>query len=352
MLERSLVLAREAGLEEHVIWVLTHLAWSALRQRDYAAGLRYLDSGLRGASEHGWELARGYQLACRAQIELELGQWEEATDTAALVLREPRRSRVPRIVALCVTARIRARRGDPEVGPLLDEAASLAARGLELQAEAPVAVARAETLWLSGVSAEVEQVTARALGLAGLRRADWLTSQLLAWRRRAGIVDQDPEAHVTGPYASELAGDWCGAAAQWRQLGCPYEAALALGEADDLNTSRQALDELRAMGAMSAEATVARRLRERGAPLPRGPRANTRANPSGLTARELEVLALLAEGLRNAEIADRLFVSAKTVDHHVSAILRKLGARNRSEATVKASTLGLNASTWKPSGLR
>ena len=103
MLERSLVLAREAALEEHVIWVLTHLAWSALRRRDYAAGLRYLDSGLRGASEHGWELARGYQLACRAQIELELGQWEEATDTAALVLREPRRSRVPRIVALCVT---------------------------------------------------------------------------------------------------------------------------------------------------------------------------------------------------------------------------------------------------------
>ena len=150
---------------------------------------------------------------------------------------------------------------------------------------------------------------------------------------------------MTGPYAAELAGDWCGAAAQWRRLGCPYEAALALGEADDLNASRQALDELRAMGAKSAEATVARRLRERGGRLPRGPRANTRANPSGLTAREVEVLALLAEGLRNAEIADRLFVSAKTVDHHVSAILRKLGARNRSEATVKASTLGLNAPT-------
>ncbi len=345
MLERSLVLAGEAGLDEHAVWVLTYLARSAQRGRDYAAGLTYLDSALRHASERGMELARGYQLACRAQIEFELGRWAEATDTAALVLREPRRSRVPRIVALCVTARIRARRGDPEVGPLLDEAASLAARGLELQAEAPVAIARAETLWLTGVSAEVEQVTARALGLARLREADWLTSQLLAWRRRAGIVDQDPEAHVTGPYVSELAGDWCGAAAQWQQLGCPYEAALALGEADDLNTSRQALDELRAMGANSAEAAVARRLRERGGRLPRGPRANTRANPSGLTARELEVLALLAEGLRNAEIADRLFVSAKTVDHHVSAILRKLGARNRSEATVKASTLGLNART-------
>ena len=264
MLERSLALAREAGLDEDVIWVLTRLARSAQRRRDYAAGLRYLDSGLRHASERGWELARGYQLACRAQIELELGQWAAATDTAALVLREPRRSRLPRIAALCVTARIRARRGDPEVGPLLDEAASLAARGLELQAEAPVAVARAETLWLSGESVEVEQVTARALGLARLRGADSLTSELLAWRRRAGVVDQDPEAHVTGPYAAELAGDWCGAAAEWLRLGCPYEAALARGEADDLNASRQALDELRAMGAKSAEAAVARRLRERG----------------------------------------------------------------------------------------
>jgi DNA-binding NarL/FixJ family response regulator len=60
-----------------------------------------------------------------------------------------------------------------------------------------------------------------------------------------------------------------------------------------------------------------------------------------LTARELEVLELLAEGLRNAEIAQRLVVADKTVDHHVSSILRKLDARTRGEATAQAGRLGI-----------
>jgi DNA-binding NarL/FixJ family response regulator len=87
---------------------------------------------------------------------------------------------------------------------------------------------------------------------------------------------------------------------------------------------------------------VARRLRERGARgLPRGPRRRTRENPAGLTSRELEVLALLTQGLRNAEIAQRLVVSEKTVGHHVSAILRKLEVPSRTRAAAKASRLRL-----------
>jgi DNA-binding NarL/FixJ family response regulator len=87
---------------------------------------------------------------------------------------------------------------------------------------------------------------------------------------------------------------------------------------------------------------VARRLRERGARgVPRGPRPATRENPAGLTARELEVLALVAGGLRNAQIAERLFLSEKTVDHHVSAILRKLDVRTRAQASADAVRLGL-----------
>ena len=87
---------------------------------------------------------------------------------------------------------------------------------------------------------------------------------------------------------------------------------------------------------------MARKLRERGVRgVPRGPRPRTRANPAGLTARELEVLALLARGLRNAAIADELVVSEKTVDHHVSAILRKLDVRTRGEAAAEAARLGL-----------
>ena len=79
--------------------------------------------------------------------------------------------------------------------------------------------------------------------------------------------------------------------------------------------------------------------------MPRGPRPRTRENPAGLTAREVEVLALLANGLRNAQIAQQLVVSEKTVDHHVSAILRKLAVHTRGEAGAEAARLGLISPT-------
>jgi DNA-binding NarL/FixJ family response regulator len=122
---------------------------------------------------------------------------------------------------------------------------------------------------------------------------------------------------------------------------------LALAEADDEGALRPALGELQRLGALPAAALVAHRLRERGARgLPRGPRATTRKNPGGLTAREVEVLELVGEGLRNADIAERLFVSERTIGYHVSAILRKLAVRTRGEASAKARRLGIVGQHW------
>jgi DNA-binding NarL/FixJ family response regulator len=94
---------------------------------------------------------------------------------------------------------------------------------------------------------------------------------------------------------------------------------------------------------------VARRLRAAGVRnIPQGPRPATRAHPAGLTSREVEIVALLAGGLRNPEIANRLFLSAKTVDHHVSSILAKLGVRNRAEVVREAARLGLLEAPVRP----
>ena len=159
-------------------------------------------------------------------------------------------------------------------------------------------------------------------------------------RRRAGVEDDLPE-DLPEPYRSQLAGDWRSAAAAWEDFGCPYDQALALSEADDAEALRRSLDLCLELGARPLATIVSRRLRELGASVPRGPRPSTRANAASLTTRELEVLALLAEGLRNAEIAERLVVSRRTVDHHVSAILRKLEAGSRGEAVAAARRLDL-----------
>jgi len=167
--------------------------------------------------------------------------------------------------------------------------------------------------------------------------------ELATWRQRAGLepgVSALP-ANALEPYAAQLAGDWARAAESWSRLGSPYEAALALADSDDEDALRRALAELQRLGARPAAAIVTGRLRARGARLPRGPRPATRANPAGLTARELEVLALLVEGLRNADIAARLVVSPRTGDHQVSSILRKLEVRTRAQAGAEAVRLGL-----------
>jgi len=286
-------------------------------------------------------LWRLYLLAYRARSQLDRGQWDDAVDSATLVVRDPRATPMPRIRALAVLGLVRARRGDPDVWPPLDEAWRLAEPTGELQRVEPAASARAEAAWLEGRTEAVADATESALDLAVRRRASWIVGELAYWRRRAGIHDEVAPI-AAEPWAAHIADDWRLAAEMWTDLDSPYEAALALADSQDEETVRRGLEELHRLGAQAAAAIVARRLRERGARgLPRGPRPSTRENPAGLTARELDVLSLVAQGLRNAEIAERLFLSGKTVDHHVSAILRKLSVRTRGDASAEAVRLGL-----------
>jgi DNA-binding CsgD family transcriptional regulator/tetratricopeptide (TPR) repeat protein len=343
VLELALQLALDAGLEEQAGRLFLNLVWWPLRQRDFDVADRFLETGLEYCSERGLDLWRLFLVACSARRALDRGRFEEAAETAAMVLRDPRTWPVPRGFALSVLGLARARRGDPEVWPPLDEARTLALPTGELQRIGPVAAARAEAAWLEGDAETVEREARAALELALTRRASWPIGEFASWRWRAGAREQIPP-DAAQPYVLQLAGDSTGAAEWWTKIGCPYEAALARGDADEDESLRAALTELQALAARPAAAIVTRQLRERGAKgLPRGPRPATRENPANLTPREVEVLGLVAKGLRNAQIAERLFVSQKTIDHHVSAILRKLDVHTRGEASAEAARLGLAA---------
>jgi DNA-binding CsgD family transcriptional regulator len=341
-LERSLRLAQQAGLEEHVGRAFIHLAWVFARTRRYDLADR-VDAGIEYCSEHGLDLWWLYVLAYRARADLDRGRWAEAAEATSFVLRHPRSALLLRILALAVLGLVRARRGDPGYRRLLDEALELARLAGDLQHVAPVAVARAEVAWLEGDRAAVAKETEPLLELALRAEASWVTGELAFWRWQAGVREEIPTG-AAEPYALQMQGDWKRAAELWTKIGCPYESALALAQAGDDETLRRALDELQALGARPAATIVARRLRERGARgLPRGPRSATRKNSANLTPRELGVLELVAQGLPNAEIAKRLFLAEKTVDHHVSAILRKLAVRTRAQASADAVRLGLIA---------
>ena len=149
---------------------------------------------------------------------------------------------------------------------------------------------------------------------------------------------------MPSPYGLELTGEWAAAARAWEKIGSPYEAALTRDESGDAACQREALAALQRLGASPAARTVAQRLREQGITgVGRGPRRSTIENPAQLTARQVEILALLGDRLTNAEIAERLYISPKTVDHHVSAILGKLGVHSRRAAAAEAAKLGLLA---------
>jgi DNA-binding CsgD family transcriptional regulator/tetratricopeptide (TPR) repeat protein len=338
-LERSLELAEEAGLEEHIGRAYIHLGWAANRIRAYEL-LPVLERGIVRCEELGLESWRLYLLAHRARADLDLGRWDAAAEGAGLVLRSARSVPLLGILTLSVLGLVHARRGEPESRLLLADAAGLRTGQQELQYLAPVAAARAEAAWLGGRPAEVDSATRDVLDFAIERDATWIVGELAWLRRLAGLPA--PTDGSAGPYAAQLAGDVRAAAAHWARLGCPYDSALALAGSADEGDLRSALGTFQRLGARPAAAIVARRLRERGARgLPRGPLPGTRANPAGLTAREVEVLTLLGSGLSNADIAARLFLSERTVHHHVAAILRKLGVDSRGRAVSEAARLGL-----------
>jgi DNA-binding CsgD family transcriptional regulator len=239
---------------------------------------------------------------------------------------------------MIVLGRARVRRGVAGGDELLDRAWELAVSLGDVQWAGPAAAARAEAAWLRDEPAAIPALVETVLAEATRLGVSVVEAELAYWLTVTG--------HPAGPtvsehpYAVQAAGRWREAADLWRAAGCPYEHASALAQSPDPDDVLAAMTELDAIGARPLARLARIRLRDLGvAQIPRGPNKLTRKNPAGLTGRQWQIVGLISDGLTNAEIAERLVVSVRTVEHHVAAILNRLGARNRREAAALVADL-------------
>jgi len=331
-LERCLQVAREAGLEPRVATVYANLGSTAGELFRLDEAERYLADGYAYTTARDLDAIRVYILGWQALVHLARGRWEAAEGAAREALKHQLVSPANSIPALLALGRLQTRRGDAQAAATLIEAVALAERSGDFQNVAPAAAAQAEAAWLAGDVAQARAYAQRASERALGKRHAWIAGELVYWIWRAG------GAHSTEglaePYRLEIDGDWRGAAEAWARLGCPYEQARALASGDRAS-QLEALALCDRLGARPAAEALREKLRKAGVAAPRGPRAATRENPFGLTSRQMEILHLLGEGLSNAEIAARLHLSPKTVDHHVSAVFAKLDVHSREEAAAR-----------------
>jgi DNA-binding CsgD family transcriptional regulator/tetratricopeptide (TPR) repeat protein len=337
-LEQAIELGLTAGVVGDTCRAAHNIASSDFDHRRLGRAAGAIDRALDVARrlEHPWfELDT---LVLRALYELAVGEWTAAVATVEDVLERGEPAPVTAVPIGRVLASVELRRGGPQAHALVEQAWELARPFDELQWVRPAAALRAEAAWLAGDTAGVDAATRDAYATALAVGHAWDRGELALWRARAGVLDTPPSG-VAAPYAHALAGDWEAAAQAWEEIGEPYERALALCDAPEPDAAIAGLQLLDELGAVAPARLVRRRLAAQGVSgVPRGPRATTRANPAGLSGRQAEVLALIGDGLSNTEIARRLFLTPKTVEHHVTAILRKLRVNSRAEAAAKVSS--------------
>ena len=339
--EEAIALAARTGNDEQECRAAVALAWMAVDFHAVERARPACDRVLALADAREQRTFALYGLACRARLDVIVGDWDAATAAAEEVLAQPDLPSVARMPASAVLATVDMRRGGSRAQALLEEAAALAYASGELQRIGAVACAQAELAWLRDDLAEAERASREPYALALRVGHAWDLGDLAEWRWRAGALD-GPPAGCAEPQRLLLSGQPADAADAWLAIGDRYRAALALTEDPDPDRQLQAVALLDELGAEATARRVRRGLRARGiVNVPRGPRPSTRANPSGLTARQLEVLGLLATGATNVEIARQLFLTPKTVEHHVGAVLAKLGVAGRAQAAERAQALGL-----------
>lgn len=317
------------------------------RMRD-ELGRAYAEDGLAHCREHDIVTAGDYLVALIASCDLRQGRWDDA-ETAARYASDAATEALARLVATCTVATVEIRRGDPRATETLADLVAMGEAADDTQSLIPVHLLRAEHAFLRGDLDDVAKIGSPLLDLAVNTHDPVWIGQAALWMHRVGRLDAVPD-YTAEPYALHIRGRVTEAAQRWEALGRPYEQADALADSDDPDDVRAALRILDGVGATAKAHQVRVRLTDLGVrSVPRGPRPSTRANPAGLTERQVDVLELLAADLTYREIADRLHLSVKTIDHHVSAVRTKLDVDTRHAAVAEARRRGILAPTRRRS---
>jgi DNA-binding CsgD family transcriptional regulator len=329
---------RERGDDRLAASALSMLGSGGGEVRRYDTALNALGAAIEEGLRTDADYAVAYNRSWQARIAFEQGRWDEATRIAESVAEERYgRAAIAPVTALGALGRVRVRRGDPGAQKALEEALRIG-EGCEMQHLWSPYCGLAELAWLEGRVDEIPEILDWVWGQALAADSRWARGEVGFWMWRAGAIERPPDL-AAEPYALHMNGMWKEAADTWHEIGCPYEEGLALAEGDE-EGMLEAITIFDSLLARPAAGMIRIRLRKSGVEhIPQGPRLETRSNPAGLTNRQVEVLGLMVEGLRNGEIADRLYISKKTTEHHVSAVLAKLGAPTRAKAIARAESL-------------
>jgi DNA-binding CsgD family transcriptional regulator/tetratricopeptide (TPR) repeat protein len=340
LLQQALDAAVTHGHEAQAGRAYVNLYTNLALLRRFAEAEQYYVDGRAYCDDH--ELTT-YGNCLRGSRSIALGQvgrWDEAVELGTEILDRAGPGLINRLPGLVGRGIVGARRGNAKAWQDIHEAVALA-DGTEVdQWIAFARLALVEAHWLEGDLDRARQAAESAADhLASCEL--WDRGAIVVWLRRTGsrrVVDR----HLPEPYQFELEGKWEKAAQLWFDLGCDYEAALVLLDSANEAALRRALTIFDQLGAKPAVRIAQQTMRSLGIrSVPNGAQAATRANPLGLTRREQDVLELICSGHTNAEIAVRLVISERTVDHHVSAVLAKLNAPTRKAAASAAARMGL-----------